>query len=137
MSKQQVIDSMLAQLDSMFANKAAFEMLAADPQAPTPSADQVWDEAISLEKPATSTFMDCIIYDWGKQPYIKGGYSYPSSGATREVREDLARPIDDKVFFAGTIGLLRLFATFMKPNIRLHKCRKQSQQSISHRLIAL
>jgi hypothetical protein len=90
---------MLAQLDSMFANKAAQKLLADDPHAPTP--DSTWDEAINLEKPATSTFLDCLVYDWGKQPYIKGGYSYPSPGATREVREDLARPIEDRVFFAG------------------------------------
>lgn len=42
-----------------------------------------------------------IIKDWTKEPYVKGGASYPMVGSTNADRETLAEPIDGKVFFAG------------------------------------
>lgn len=42
------------------------------------------------------------IYDWSKDPYIKGGYSYPLIGATPQDRIDLGTPVPGgKIFFAG------------------------------------
>lgn len=41
------------------------------------------------------------IKDWTKDPFIKGGISYPTPNGTNQDRITLAAPIDDKVFFAG------------------------------------
>lgn len=41
-------------------------------------------------------------YDWTKDPYIKGGYSYPLVGATHQDRIDLGTAVPGgKIFFAG------------------------------------
>jgi monoamine oxidase len=43
-----------------------------------------------------------LIYDWSKDPYIKGGYSYPLIGATPQDRIDLGTAVPGgKIFFAG------------------------------------
>ena len=42
------------------------------------------------------------IYDWSKDPYIKGGYTYPLVGATHQDRIDLGTAVPGgKIFFAG------------------------------------
>ena len=41
------------------------------------------------------------IKDWTKEEYIKGGYSYPLVGTSATDRENLSKPINGKVFFAG------------------------------------
>ena len=92
MSKEEVISSMLAQLDTMFAKKSAYQLLANS---------VAEEEGIDWNQPATSCFLECLIHDWGKVPFVKGGYSSPTVGATRQMREDLNRAIGDKVFFAG------------------------------------
>jgi monoamine oxidase len=38
---------------------------------------------------------------WGSDPYSYGSYSYISVGAKTEYYDTLARPIDNRVFFAG------------------------------------
>lgn len=42
-----------------------------------------------------------VIRDWTKEPYIKGGMSYPKPGSTNADREAMAEPVGEKVFFAG------------------------------------
>lgn len=42
-----------------------------------------------------------VIQDWGKDEFIQGGYSYPLASGTMEDRENLGKPIGDKIFFAG------------------------------------
>jgi len=43
-----------------------------------------------------------FIYDWSKDPYIKGGYSYPLVGATPQDRINLGTAVPGgKIFFAG------------------------------------
>ncbi|HEV8515912.1 MAG TPA: NAD(P)/FAD-dependent oxidoreductase [Cyclobacteriaceae bacterium] len=43
-----------------------------------------------------------FIYDWSKDPYIKGGYSYPLVGAGHQDRINLGTAIPGgKIFFAG------------------------------------
>ncbi len=42
-----------------------------------------------------------IIQDWGKEEFIQGGFSYPTTSTTAEDREALTQPIADKIFFAG------------------------------------
>ena len=42
------------------------------------------------------------IYDWSKDPYIKGGHSYPLVGASHQDRIDLGTSVPGgKIFFAG------------------------------------
>jgi monoamine oxidase len=42
-----------------------------------------------------------IIKDWLKDPFIKGGYSYPLAGGGEADRVALAEPIEGTLFFAG------------------------------------
>lgn len=41
------------------------------------------------------------LMDWGKEPYIRGSYSYPMVGGGLIFRKELAESVDDKLFFAG------------------------------------
>ena len=68
MSRQQIIDGVLQQLDTMFADRSGFNLLGQT----TP--DSVNEEGINFKFPATSTYLDTYIFDWAKQPYIKGGH---------------------------------------------------------------
>ena len=38
---------------------------------------------------------------WLSDPWSQGGYSYPGLGSTAEDRETFARPLGNRVFFAG------------------------------------
>lgn len=49
---------------------------------------------------ASATILDFEYLDWSKVEYIEGSYSYPSVGS-HKLRKQLARPIEDKIFFAG------------------------------------
>lgn len=42
-----------------------------------------------------------VIQDWSKEPFIRGGGSYSKPGGTNQHREDLAKPVSGKLFFAG------------------------------------
>ncbi len=42
-----------------------------------------------------------VVQDWTKEPYIKGGQSYPLVGGTNEDRVELAAPVGENLFFAG------------------------------------
>jgi monoamine oxidase len=44
--------------------------------------------------------VDFIIQDWSDEPYIKGAYSYPKLNALG-AREELAKAVDNKIYFAG------------------------------------
>lgn len=54
---------------------------------------------------ATANFVDAFIQDWGKEPFVKGAYSYPALNTytteTNTTRIDLAAPVDCVLFFAG------------------------------------
>jgi monoamine oxidase len=54
---------------------------------------------------ATDYFVDAFIMDWGKEESFHGVYSYPIVGTYDEdglsKRQLLAKPIDNRVFFAG------------------------------------
>lgn len=49
---------------------------------------------------ASATILDFEYLDWAKVEYIEGAYSYASVGS-HKLRKQLARPIEDKIFFAG------------------------------------
>ena len=42
-----------------------------------------------------------IISRWGKDPFSGGSYSFAAVGTTPKDFEELAKPIENKVFFAG------------------------------------
>ncbi|XP_028398475.1 polyamine oxidase 3-like isoform X2 [Dendronephthya gigantea] len=52
------------------------------------------------QTPATSSFIDYVYFHWYSNPFIRGAYSSPSVHA-RGSREILAKPVSDRVFFAG------------------------------------
>lgn len=49
---------------------------------------------------ATANFVNGLIQDWGKEPYIGGAYSYSTIGIGNS-RSILAESLNDKLFFAG------------------------------------
>jgi monoamine oxidase len=48
-----------------------------------------------IEEPAAF-----LVHDWQADPYARGGYSYVKVGGTG-AREELARPLEDTLYFAG------------------------------------
>ncbi|MEL7221791.1 MAG: NAD(P)/FAD-dependent oxidoreductase, partial [Bacteroidota bacterium] len=50
---------------------------------------------------ASTSYVGHFFQDWYKAPYIRGAYSYPLVGANAHTRQNLAAPIDNKLFFAG------------------------------------
>lgn len=54
---------------------------------------------------ASANYVDSFIQDWGKEPFIKGAYSFPApytyASEANTTRLDLAAPIACTVFFAG------------------------------------
>lgn len=47
------------------------------------------------------TQMIFAVQDWSKEPYIKGGQSYPLVGSTNDDRIELAAPVGEHLYFAG------------------------------------
>lgn len=41
------------------------------------------------------------LMDWGKEPFIKGAYSFPMVGGGLIFRKELAAPVGERLFFAG------------------------------------
>jgi monoamine oxidase len=53
---------------------------------------------------ATTNFIDGVIRDWTKQPYVRGSYSYPAPGTYpggTSMRQQLATPVGTTLYFAG------------------------------------
>ncbi|MDO5658424.1 MAG: FAD-dependent oxidoreductase [Paracoccus sp. (in: a-proteobacteria)] len=55
--------------------------------------------------------VDFQITRWGQDPYSLGGYSFHTVGSSPAIRDDLAAPISDRVFFAGEATHKQMFAT--------------------------
>ena len=56
--------------------------------------------------PATTRFEEGLVQDWGAEPYVRGAYSFPAPGTYptdggSNMKEVLAEPVDDRVFFGG------------------------------------
>jgi len=79
MTRDQQIAAVLAELDLVYAGQATQFI----------RKDLTTDRIISATK------------DWTKEDYIKGGISYPLVSATFTDREDLSKPVEDKIYFAG------------------------------------
>lgn len=52
-------------------------------------------------KLATRLFREGFVADWGSDPWVRGLYSYPTLATTPAVREKLAEPVGERLFFAG------------------------------------
>lgn len=50
---------------------------------------------------ASRAFQDGQVADWGKEPFIRGAYSYPVVNGGLAMRRSLAEPVQNKLFFAG------------------------------------
>lgn len=64
--------------------------------------DAIRNELIQLYGSAaqSSVLLKHFIKDWSSEPFIKGAYSYPKLNAVG-AREELAKPIDNQLYFAG------------------------------------
>lgn len=60
------------------------------------------DEIFTSQAPTQSFVQGGYnIMDWSKEPFIYGAYSFPLVGGSVVFREELAKPIDNKIYFAG------------------------------------
>lgn len=50
---------------------------------------------------ASRVFENGHVADWGKEPFVRGLYSYPTPTTTHDHRKALAAPLANKIFFAG------------------------------------
>ena len=55
----------------------------------------------SNPKPATTCFVSGTVFDWSKEQYVGGAYTYPTLGAEPGDREALQAPVQGTLFFAG------------------------------------
>ena len=61
-------------------------------------------------RPATDSFLDYEYFHWSNHPFIRGGYTSPTAHAYY-LRHVLARPVEDRLFFAGEATSLRSCST--------------------------
>lgn len=63
------------------------------------------DLDIMFSGQASGLFLDGIVQNWTEDPYVRGTYSYPVPGtyppSAPSMREVLAEPVNDLLFFAG------------------------------------
>jgi len=50
---------------------------------------------------ASGSLTNAYLMDWRKEPYIKGAYSYPTSGNSIATRQELSETVLRKMYFAG------------------------------------
>jgi monoamine oxidase len=70
-SEQEIIDKFMAELDEIFDGKA------------------------------TANYVNHIIQNWSKEPYIQGAYSYSFEGKQEDIVATINEPLLNKVYFAG------------------------------------
>jgi len=54
--------------------------------------------------------MDFVYFHWSNHPFIRGGYTSPTTDAY-DLRHVLASPVEDRLFFAGEATSLRSCST--------------------------
>ena len=62
------------------------------------------DLEILLGGKAKQLYIDGVVQNWGLDPYVLGSYSYPmleTYAGTKSLRQQLAEPVSNKIFFAG------------------------------------
>jgi monoamine oxidase len=55
--------------------------------------------------------VDSQITRWGSDPFALGAYSFNAQGSTPTMRDDLAAPLDGRVYFAGEATMRRDFSS--------------------------
>lgn len=70
-SEQEIIEKFLAELDDIFDGKA------------------------------TANYVNHIIQNWSKEPYIQGAYAYAFDGNQKNIVTTINEPLSNKVYFAG------------------------------------
>jgi len=90
-----VTSKVLKQLDDMFGEKDPNDILR-DLRIERP---EHYRPQLNSKTPATDYFVDCMIQNWAKQPFVRGGYSSPTIGESAATRDELAAPVANKVFF--------------------------------------
>jgi monoamine oxidase len=88
-----MIDSIIAELDSIYGVPA--------PGIPNPATQFIRRGEPDPNDPTTTPPPLFLIYDWSKEPFIKGGFSYPLAGTTIDDHKNIGAPIMDTLFFAG------------------------------------
>ncbi len=63
--------------------------------------DQIMHRLRSVYGPSIPQPTSFVISRWGLDPYSRGSYSYPRVGSTEQDIEALAKPVSQRVFFAG------------------------------------
>jgi len=89
--EKELIRRILQQLDDMFHDNQGFKLYGHSEAHPK----------TNIPNPASKFFLEYRIQDWSKEPFIKGGYSHPAMTANKKIRETLAAPIQNRVFWAG------------------------------------
>jgi monoamine oxidase len=96
--RMKIRDGILALCDEIFGERDLSRMC------PDPRLDEqglLGPPDVNSGTPATDSFVDMIVMDWGKMPYVRGGYCSPGPEVSELVRSAAARPVDDTVFFGG------------------------------------
>nr|CCA16126.1 unnamed protein product [Albugo laibachii Nc14] len=68
----------------------------------------------TVPTPATLSFIKGMYFDWGDVPFIRGGYSYPKVGQMEGASEQIAKSIENRIFFAGEA------TSFERPGMAVH-----------------
>lgn len=58
--------------------------------------DEIYGGAV-----ASVNFIEGLVKNWTKEPYIRGAYSFPNVGSLSSNRLIIAEPVSNKLFFAG------------------------------------
>lgn len=56
-------------------------------------------------KPASSSYVKAHVFDWAREPWVGGAYTFPTHGAEEGDRQALAAPVAGTLFFAGGCGV--------------------------------
>lgn len=63
------------------------------------------------EGKASANYQHHIIQNWSNEPYIQGAYSYSFDGNQEEIVNTIARPVQNKLYFAGEAFSIKHQAT--------------------------
>ncbi|XP_024537108.1 lysine-specific histone demethylase 1B isoform X1 [Selaginella moellendorffii] len=104
LSHSEIFSRALSQLDEIFAKikptknaKLSIETFQESGGFYTRAAAKPFDPEL---QPASFYFAAASLVDWSREDFVRGGYSHPSLNA-RGAREELAKPVHGRLFFAG------------------------------------
>lgn len=77
----------------------------------------------SNPKPASSSYVKAHVFDWSREEWVGGAYTFPSYGAEEGDRQALAAPVAGTLFFAGgcmCVLILRVHIVSVQPHVLCH-----------------